>query len=103
MLWIAVLARIYWLVGSMFGAAVGSLIPMKLEGIDFCLTALFITIVIDQWKATKQHLPALAGFGCGIAALAVLGANKFILPALLFTSAILILYAAHQKNTEVQP
>ncbi len=98
--YIAVLAHAYWIAGSVFGAVVGNVIPVTLEGVDFCLTALFVTIVIDQWKAAKSHFPALAGFFCGILCLLAAGADKFILPALIFTSAILIMYNMNKKSRQ---
>ena len=30
------------------GALLGQLIPFDFEGVDFCMTALFVTILIDQ-------------------------------------------------------
>lgn len=59
MFYVAVIARVSWMVGAVAGGAVGQLIPFKLEGIDFCMTALFIIIFIDQWENTKRHYPAL--------------------------------------------
>lgn len=102
MVYIAVLAHAYWIVGSVFGAVVGNVLPLTLEGVDFCLTALFVTIVIDQWKAAKSHVSVFVGFGCGILCLLLLGASSFILPALILTSAILIIYNAKNTNKEVQ-
>ena len=57
---------------------------------DFCMTALFVTIFIDQWETAKTHTPALAGLCVAVLALAIFGANGFMLPALLATSGILI-------------
>ena len=57
---------------------------------DFCMTALFVTIFIDQWETVKTHTPALAGLCVAVLALAIFGANGFMLPALLATSGILI-------------
>ena len=54
------------------------------------MTALFVTIVIDQWETAKTHTPALAGLCVAVLALAIFGANGFMLPALLATSGILI-------------
>lgn len=59
MFYVAVIALVSWMVGAVAGGAVGQLIPFKLEGIDFCMTALFIIIFIDQWENTKRHYPAL--------------------------------------------
>ena len=54
------------------------------------MTALFVTIFIDQWEKANSHTPALAGLCVAVLALAIFGANGFMLPALLATSGILI-------------
>lgn len=90
MFYVAVIARVSWMVGAVAGGAVGQLIPFKLEGIDFCMTALFIIIFIDQWENTKRHYPALIGLAVGIICLLIFGQSAFMLPALIIVSAILI-------------
>ena len=37
------------------GGLIGQLIPFELTGIDFCMTALFIIIFIDQWEKADKH------------------------------------------------
>ena len=57
----------------MIGAVAGALIPVDTKGIDFAMTALFVVIAVDQWKAYRRHLPALLGFGVTIVFLIILG------------------------------
>ena len=90
MFYLAVLSPIYWTAASALGGMLGQIIPFDMEGIDFCMTALFVTIFIDQWETAKTHTPALAGLCVAVLALAIFGANGFMLPALLATSGILI-------------
>ena len=56
---IALLDHSYWILGSVIGAVAGALLPIDTTGIDFAMTALFVVIAVDQWKAYKKHLPAL--------------------------------------------
>ncbi len=72
----------YWVAGSVLGALAGQLITFDSTGIDFAMTALFVVICADQWKHAKTHIPAIAGFGCGILFLALIRSANFILPAL---------------------
>ena len=58
---IALLDHSYWILGSVIGAVAGALLPIDTTGIDFAMTALFVVIAVDQWKAYKKHLPALLG------------------------------------------
>ena len=86
---VAMLSYAYWILGTLLGAALGQILPWNLEGIDFCMTALFVVILMQQWEKTSDHFPALLGGGMALICLAALGADRFMLPALLITSAIL--------------
>ena len=83
--------QIYWVTGSVVGALVGELIPFNAQGIDFALTALFITIFVEQWLSVKTHRPALIGVGISVVCLLLFG-DAFLIPALcLITAALLLL------------
>ena len=70
---IALLDHAYWILGSVIGAVAGALIPIDTQGIDFAMTALFVVIAIDQWKAYKNHFPALLGAAATVVFLIVVG------------------------------
>lgn len=70
---IALLDHSYWILGSVIGAVAGALIPVDTKGIDFAMTALFVVIAVDQWKAYQKHLPALLGGAVTILFLIILG------------------------------
>ncbi len=82
----------YWAAGSVAGALMGEFLPFDTTGIDFAMTALFIVICINQWQETKDHLPAKTSFFCGVLCLALFGPSGFILPALIATAALLLLF-----------
>ena len=88
----AALLVFYWMMLSMLGALIGSLIPFDTTGIDFALTALFIIILIDQLKGSDTALPALLAFASSIICLAVIGAQNFILPSLVITVGLLLAF-----------
>ena len=73
----------YWILGSVLGSALGGILPFDSTGIDFSLTALFITIVVDQWQHKSGRLPAVLGFVISIACLAAFGPDRFLIPAML--------------------
>lgn len=79
---IGLLNCLYWMVGTLLGALLGSVIPMNVEGIDFMMTALFITAFIEQWKGTDHHFPALLGVGASVLAVILFGRDAFLLPAM---------------------
>lgn len=89
---VALFSRCYWIVGSVLGGILGQIIPFDLTGLDFCMTALFLIIFIDQWEKAEKHTPALTGLGTGVICLLIFGENRFMLPALLIVSALLLLF-----------
>lgn len=91
MFFVAFLSRCYWMIGSVAGGILGQLLPIELEGIDFCMTALFLIIFIDQWEKASTHIPAMIGIVIGIICLVFFGQNRFMLPALLISSGFLLL------------
>lgn len=86
----------YWVSGSVLGSLLGSIIPFSTEGIDFALTALFVTVFTEQWLSTKNHLSALVGVGASVLCLVLLGPDKFLIPAM----ALIALALALLKNKE---
>ena len=81
--------QIYWITGSVMGSVLGGLITFSTDGIDFALTALFVTIFVDQWLSTKDHRAALTGVIASVICLLIFGADNFLIPAMLCITAAL--------------
>lgn len=79
----------YWVLGSVIGALLGAVIPFSTEGIDFSLTALFVTVFVQQWLETKKHTPALVGLLTSVVCLLIFGSKNFLIPSMIFILAIL--------------
>lgn len=88
--WISFLDYSYWITGSILGAFLGEILPIDTKGIDFVLTALFLTIFTEQWLMVKNHLSALVGIGASVLCLLTLGSQKFLIPAMLLIAVLLI-------------
>lgn len=80
----------YWVMGSVIGGALGSLVNIPLNGIDFVMTSLFAVLVVEQWKSNKNKIPALIGFAVTIACLIFIGPDNFLIPALIIISGVLL-------------
>ena len=65
------------------------------QGIDFVLTALFITIFIEQWRSMEKHYPAIMGAVVTAASLVLCGKENFMIPAMI---AILLLLCIHKEE-----
>ena len=79
----------YWVAGSALGSLAGRLIPINYEGIDFVLTALFVTIFVEQWLSVQDHRPALVGLGASILCLLIFGPELFLIPAMVLIAGTL--------------
>lgn len=82
--------QLYWIAGSALGTLLGTL-PLDFTGIDFALTALFVTIFMEQWLSTKNHLPALIGLVSAVVCLVLFGADNFLIPTMLLIAAVLVM------------
>ena len=89
----------YWVTGSALGVLAGTLLPINTEGIDFALTALFVTVFVEQWKSSQDHIPALIGVICSLAALILFGPGSFLIPAMLLITLALTLYRGKKEGT----
>lgn len=88
-LWVTLLDHSYWVLGSLLGVMLGSMITFNTKGLDFALTALFVVIFVDQWKSQKEHRPAFIGLLASALCVIVFGADSFIIPAMILILAIL--------------
>lgn len=98
--WISLFDQFYWVVGSVSGALIGQLVSFDATGVDFSMTALFVVIVLNQWMERKEHRPALIGLGVGLGTLLLLGAERFLLPALMVTMMILLAIRPMMENSD---
>ena len=88
----------YWVTGSALGVLVGTLLPVSTEGIDFALTALFVTVFVEQWKSTQDHIPALIGVVCSLMCVIAFGPGSFLIPAMILITIALTLYRGKKEG-----
>lgn len=96
--YVTLLDHFYWLGGTLLGTAAGSFMHFNWDGIDFALTALFATIVVEQWKTHSDHIPALIGLGISLFALLCFGPDDFLIPSMIGIFLSLTLYVRKRKK-----
>ena len=98
---VSIFNHIYWVSGSVIGALLGEIIPFSTEGIDFALTALFVTVFVEQWQSTKDHVPALIGVACSVICLALFGPGDFLIAAMIaITASLSVLKFLRREKTK---
>ncbi len=78
-----------WILGSFLGGWIGTLLTFDSTGIDFAMTALFITVFLQQWIDQKNHLPALLGLFATLGCRILFGKDLFLIPAMIIIIAVL--------------
>lgn len=92
--------HLYWVGGTLLGSLAGSLLPINYEGVEFALTALFVTIFVEQWLSAKKHGPAIVGVAATVASLILFGRDVFLIPSMILIAACLIMMRkAGKENT----
>lgn len=85
---VSLLNQIYWVTGSVLGSLIGAALPFDMTGIEFSMTALFVTVFVEQWIEAKNHFPAIAGLLSTAVCLFIFGKDGFLIPSM---GAILVL------------
>lgn len=94
---VTLLNHCYWITGSFLGAFLGSQMNFNTEGVDFVLTALFISIFVDQWLNSESHFAALVGLGGSLLCLIIFGPDNFLIPAMVLIAIVLLLQMRGEK------
>ena len=89
---VTLLDQSYWVLGTVIGSLLGQILPFSTEGIDFSLTALFITVFVEQWKSTKDHIPAIIGLAASVVCLMIFGTGNFLIPTMILITLCLTIY-----------
>ena len=114
---VSLLDQLYWICGAFIGSISGSLITFHTEGLDFVMTAMFLSIFADQWlkdqdavrnrKAEpdrrlwlRKHLPELIGLLASLVCLLVFGADRFLVPSMILMLAMLIAFRSFLEGGE---
>ena len=88
----------YWVTGSVLGSLLGAVLPFSTAGIEFSMTALFITSFTEQWLTTKDHIPALTGLLSTLLCLVIFGRDNFLIPAMLLITLVLTLLRSREEG-----
>ena len=97
---VTALDHFYWVCGCVIGNVAGALIPISFEGIEFVLTALFVTMFTEQWLTHKNHGPALIGLGATALCLLIFAKDIFLIPSMVLIAALLTISRKTGRRNE---
>jgi branched chain amino acid efflux pump len=82
-----------WAGSVTVGALAGTLIPPEVKGLDFAVTALFLVLGIDAFRARRDVPAAVVAVACALAAHLVFGEQMLVAAMAAFTLFLLARYA----------
>lgn len=88
---VSLLNHAYWVVGTALGSILISLVSWNTTGIDFSMTALFLTTVVEQVRHAPTVFPTVTGFLVTAVCLLVCGTQFFLIPSMIGITGILLL------------
>jgi len=96
---VTLLNQLYWICGCTLGAVLGATLPISFQGVEFVLTALFVTMFVEQWLSSTNHLPALIGLAATTVCLLIFGSEYFLIPSMILIAVSLILFREKARRT----
>lgn len=87
--WISLFNQCYWIIGSLLGVLAGTALQFNTAGIDFSMTALFVTVFVEQWLSTKNHISAVLSVVSSVLCLFIFGSDRFLIPSMILITVVL--------------
>lgn len=90
--YISLLDHLYWIAGSVIGAWFASaLTSFDCTGLSFALTALFMVLLIEQWKLSRSKLPFIIAAIISVLVLVFISRENMLVLSILISVFALIL------------
>ncbi|WP_027859178.1 AzlC family ABC transporter permease [Marinobacterium jannaschii] len=87
----------YWILGCTLGAWLGGQIEFSTAGIEFALPALFMVLVIEQYRSVKHFAPFLLALVCGVTTLLFISRDQMLLISIVLSLSVLLLYKGGER------
>lgn len=88
---VTALDHLYWVLGSVLGSLAGEVLPFDTRGVEFALTAMFITLFCDRWLRKEDRLSCVIGALSALLCLLLFGKDRFLIPAMALIAVLLLL------------
>ncbi|MGW4237648.1 AzlC family ABC transporter permease [Streptomyces sp. NPDC004749] len=103
-LWLQGFVHLYWVTGATIGALLGAVIPDRVTGLDFTLTALFTVLALDAVRADRDLPTPVIALLSALVARLVLPGRLLLVAFALFTAGLLARYLLTARaRTRAEP
>ncbi len=89
---VSILNHSYWITGTILGSLFAKALPFNVVGLEFSMTALFITSFVKQWTDGHNRISAITGILVTLISRLMFGSNVFLIPAMVGITVILVLF-----------
>ncbi len=96
--YLTLLNQSYWITGTILGALFGSMVEFDTKGLDFSLTALFVVLAIEQYKANKNFTPFIIGAVASILAFLLVPINNMLIFAIICSIIGMFIFKQRLEN-----
>ncbi|WP_220700580.1 AzlC family ABC transporter permease [Mycetocola lacteus] len=103
---IQVFCQLYWVLGATVGALAGNRLELHLPGLEFTLTALFVVLAIEAYRARRDMPTAVIALLSGLIGIALSPEHMLPIAMSLLTTGLLVRFwlrtrrARHTSNVD---
>ena len=83
--------HLYWILGTALGSILAASLPFSTEGVNFSMTALFVSAYTEQLLSGVHRGAAILGLMVTLAARLLFGRDLFLIPAMAVITVLLLL------------
>lgn len=87
--WFSLFNHSGWIIGGLIGNVLSAALPFNFAGVEYSMTALFISALTEQCITSKSRIPAVAGAVSKLSCLIIFGPENFLIPSMLIITLIL--------------
>ncbi|MEQ6900014.1 AzlC family ABC transporter permease [Nocardioides sp. YIM 152588] len=103
-LWTQAGTHLSWVGGSLVGSLLGASLLRGVQGLDFVLTALFIVLALDAFKAGPDRVGLVVAVAAGTAALVLFPGAMMLVAMVAFGAAMVVRHhAGHRARPDRRP
>src|SRR6478672_3969950 len=89
-----------WAGGALIGGLVGATMLSGVKGLDFVLTALFVVLTFDGYRAHRDRTTVILGAAAAVIALLIAPESMLLIAMILFTVALGVRHRTNRRNTD---